>query len=60
MRSSARRYTKRRWRMPTRRHINHHDWRLWWWTLCSRPLVYLMSHYGRGKTAAEQCITTAQ
>lgn len=32
----------------------HCGWRLWLWTLCSGPLVYLMSHYGRGKSAAAQ------
>lgn len=34
----------------------HGRWRLWLWTLCTERLVYLMSHYGRGKTAAAQLL----
>ena len=36
----------------------HRTMRMWLWTLCSGPLVYLMSHYGRGKIAAGQLLGT--
>ena len=34
----------------------HHSVRAWLWVLCSGPLVYFMSHFGRGKTAARELL----